>query len=108
LGFRIGFILRTRIFEFCCLYQIIDTVNTGFYLKGITMNVELMNEFYLLQASRSNQKYIDLMDDHIYQPIRKANTEVNSWVGKRGQMLMHLESRMNRSIRKLRKRYLKF
>ena len=72
------------------------------------MDIELMNEFYLLQASRSNQKYIELMDDHIYQPIRKANTEVNSWVGKRGQMLMHLESRMNRSLRRLRKRYLKF
>lgn len=72
------------------------------------MDIELMNEFYLLQASRSNQKYNELMDDHIYEPIRKANTEVNSWVGKRGQMLMHLESRMNRSIRRLRNRYLKF
>jgi hypothetical protein len=72
------------------------------------MDTEMINEFYLMQASRSNQKYIELLDDHVYAPIVKANDNVTTWVSKRGQMLMHLEARMNRSIRRLRKKYLKF
>jgi hypothetical protein len=71
------------------------------------MDAQLINEFYLLQSSRSNQKYVELLNDHVYAPIVKAN-EVTTWVGKRGQMLMHLEARMNRSIRRLRKKYLTF
>jgi hypothetical protein len=72
------------------------------------MDAQLINEFYLLQSSRSNQKYVELLNDHVYAPIVKANDEVTTWVGKRGQMLMHLEARMNRSIRRLRKKYLTF
>jgi macrodomain Ter protein organizer (MatP/YcbG family) len=72
------------------------------------MDIEMMNEFYLLQTSRSNQKYIDLLDDHVYAPIVKANVNVTTWVSKRGHMLMHLEARMNKSIRRLRKKYLTF
>jgi hypothetical protein len=72
------------------------------------MNTELINEFSLLQSSRSNMKYLDLVDDHVYTPIVKANTEMNSWVSKRGIMLMHLEARMNKSIKRLRAKYLRF
>jgi hypothetical protein len=72
------------------------------------MDSKLINEFYLLQSSRSNQKYNDLLDDHVYTPIAKANDEVTTWVSKRGQMLMHMEARMNKSIRRLRKKYLSF
>jgi hypothetical protein len=72
------------------------------------MDSEMINEFYLLQHSRSNQKYNELLDDHVYTPIAKVNDEVNTWVSKRGQMLMHMEARMNKSIRRLRKKYLSF
>jgi hypothetical protein len=72
------------------------------------MNTEMINEFYLLQTSRSNQKYVELLDDHVYAPIAKANDDVTTWVSKRGQMLMHLEARMNRKIKRLRKKYLTF
>jgi hypothetical protein len=77
-------------------------------LINIYMDTEMINEFYLLQESRSNLKYVELLDDHVYAPIVKANVEVTTWVSKRGQMLMHLEARMNRSIRRLRKKYLTF
>lgn len=73
-----------------------------------TINTDLINEFYLLQTSRSNEKYIELMDDHLYSPIQKANTYMSAWVSKRGDMLMHMESRMHRSFRRLKRRYLKF
>jgi hypothetical protein len=72
------------------------------------MDIELINEFNLLQISRSNQKYVELLDDHVYGPIVKANDGLTNWVSKRGHMLMHLEARMNRSIRHLRKKYLTF
>jgi hypothetical protein len=72
------------------------------------INTDLMNEFYLLQTSRSNEKYLELLDDHVYSPINKANTSMSAWVSKRGDMLMHLESRVNRSLKRLKKRYLKF
>jgi hypothetical protein len=78
------------------------------HLKTFNMDSKLINEFYLLQSSRSNQKYNDLLDDHVYTPIAKANDEVTTWVSKRGQMLMHMEARMNKSIRRLRKKYLSF
>jgi hypothetical protein len=72
------------------------------------MDSEMINEFYLLQRSRSNQKYTELLDDHVYTPIAKVNNEMTTWVGKRGQMLMHLEARMNKKIRRLRRKYLSF
>jgi len=71
-------------------------------------NTDLMNEFYLLQASRSNEKYLEIVNDHLYSPIRNANTYMSAWVSKRGAMLMHMESRVNRSLRRLKRRYLKF
>ncbi len=73
-----------------------------------TINTDLMNEFYLLQASRSNEKYLELLDDHVYTPIKNANTYMSALVSKRGDMLINLESRVNRSLRRLKKRYLKF
>jgi hypothetical protein len=73
-----------------------------------TINPDLMNEFYLLQASRSNEKYLELLDDHLYSPIQKANTYMSALVSKRGDMLMQMESRVNRTLRRLKKRYLKF
>ena len=73
-----------------------------------TISTDLMNEFYLLQASRSNEKYLELLDDHVYAPIKKANTYMSALVSKRGAMLMHMESRVNRTLRRLKKRYFKF
>ena len=73
-----------------------------------TINTDLVNEFYLLQASRSNEKYLELLDDHVYTPIKKANTYMSALVSKRGDMLINLESRVNRTLRRLKKRYLKF
>lgn len=73
-----------------------------------TINTDLINEFYLLQASRSNEKYLELLDDHLYTPIQKANTYVSALVTKRGDMLMHMDARVNRTLRRFKKRYLKF
>jgi hypothetical protein len=73
-----------------------------------TINTDLMNEFYLLQASRSNEKYLELLDDHVYSPIQRANTYVSALVRKRGDMLMHMDARVNRTLRRFKKRYLKF
>lgn len=73
-----------------------------------TINPDLMNEFYLLQASRSNEKYLELLDDHLYSPIKKANTYMSALVSKRGDMLIQMESRVNRTLRRFKKRYLKF
>ncbi len=73
-----------------------------------TINTDLINEFYLLQTSRSNEKFPELMDDRLYAPLQKANTYMSAWVSKRGDMLMQMESRMQRSLRRLKKLYLKF
>ncbi len=72
------------------------------------MNTELIDEFSLLQSSRSNRKYLEVLDDRVYTPIVKANTDMSTWVSKRGIMLMQLEARMNRSIKRLRAKYLRF
>jgi hypothetical protein len=72
------------------------------------MNTELIDEFYLLQQSRSNEKYQDILDERVYSPIRHANKNVNTWVSKRGKMLMNLEAKVQLSMRKFKKKYLKF
>lgn len=72
------------------------------------MNTELLNEFYLLQQSRSNTKYLELLDDKVYMPVRKVNKKVSTWVNRRGLMLMNLENSVNRSVRRLRKKYFRF
>lgn len=71
-------------------------------------NTDLMNEFYLLQASRSNEKYLENEDDHLYTPINDVNTYMSAWVTQRSTMLMRLERRLNISIRRMKSRYLKF
>ena len=71
------------------------------------MNAELINEFYLLQQSRSNAKYLDVLDDEICQPFQVANKKVTSWMHKRGKMLMTLEKTANLRMARFRKKYLK-
>lgn len=71
------------------------------------MKAELLNEFYLLQESRSNAKYLDLLDEKVYEPVSRVNKRVHTWVETRGLMLMNLESIVNRSFRRLRRRYFK-
>jgi hypothetical protein len=72
------------------------------------MNTELMNEFYLLQQSRSNAKYLDILDEKICSPIQEANDKVTSWMYKRGKMLMKLEKKAQMRMGKIRKKFLKY
>jgi len=72
------------------------------------MNTELMNEFYLLQQSRSNTKYLDILEEKICSPIQEANHKVTSWMHKRGTMLMMLEKKAQRRLTKIRKKLLKY
>jgi hypothetical protein len=72
------------------------------------MNTELMNEFYLLQQSRSNEKYLDILEERICSPIQEANNKVTSWMYKRGTMLMKLEKKAHMRMGKIRKKFLKY
>jgi len=72
------------------------------------MKAELLNEFNLLQQSRSNAKYLDVLDERVYMPVRKVNHRVFNWVHSRGLMLMKLESTMNRQVRRFKKKYFRF
>jgi hypothetical protein len=72
------------------------------------MNTELLNEFYLLQQSRSNAKYLEVLDEKVYMPVRKVNKKVSTWMNRRGLMLMNLENTVNRSVKRLRKKYFRF
>ncbi len=72
------------------------------------MNAELLNEFYLLQESRSNVKYLEVLDEKVYMPVRNVNKKVSTWMNRRGLMLMNLENKVNRSVRKLRRKYFRF
>ncbi|MGY0040533.1 hypothetical protein [Pedobacter sp. NJ-S-72] len=72
------------------------------------MKTELLNEFFLLQQSRSNAKYLDILEERIYSPIQKANNKVTSWMTKRGMMLMKLEKNAQLRMNKIRKKFLKY
>ena len=72
------------------------------------MKAELLNEFFLMQESRSNAKYLDVLDEKVYMPVRNMNNNVSTWMNRRGLMLMNLENAVNRSVRKLRKKYFRF
>jgi hypothetical protein len=72
------------------------------------MKAELLNEFYLLQQSRSNAKYLDLLDEKVYLPVRKVNHSVINWMNRRGLMLMKLDYTMNRQVRRFKKKYFRF
>jgi hypothetical protein len=72
------------------------------------MKTELLNEFYLLQQSRSNAKYLEVLDEKVYMPVRKVNKKVSTWMNRRGLMLMNLENTVNRSVKRLRKKYFRF
>lgn len=71
------------------------------------MNTELMNELYLMQQSRSNAKYLDMLEEKIYSPIQEANDKVTSWMSKRGKMLMKLEYRAQIRLNKIKRKFLK-
>jgi len=58
------------------------------------MDAELIQEFYLLQQSRSNAKYQEMLSEKVYLPIIDANNNVTSWMSKRGKMLMNLETKV--------------
>jgi len=70
------------------------------------MKTELINEFYLLQQSRSNAKYLDILEEKICSPLQNANHQVTSWMSKRGKMLMKLEARAQIRMNKIRKKFL--
>lgn len=70
------------------------------------MNTDLLNEFYLLQQSRSNAKYLEILEERICSPIQEANHKVSSWMYKRGAMLMKLEKKAQIRMTKLRKKLL--
>lgn len=70
------------------------------------MNTELLNEFYLLQQSRSNAKYLEILEEKVCSPLQKANNKVTSWMSKRGKMLMKLEYRAQIRLGKIRKKFL--
>lgn len=70
------------------------------------MNTDLLNEFYLLQQSRSNAKYLEILEERICSPIQEANHKVTSWMYKRGAMLMKLEKKAQIRMTKLRKKLL--
>jgi hypothetical protein len=72
------------------------------------MKAELLNEFYLLQQSRSNAKYLDVLDEKVYEPVKRVNHRVVNWMNRRGMMLMNLEYVMHRSVRRLKKKYFRF
>jgi hypothetical protein len=72
------------------------------------MDTKLLNEFNLLQHSRSNVKYFEVLEEKVYMPVRKVNKNVFTWMNQRGLMLMNLENTVNRSVRRLRKRYFHF
>lgn len=72
------------------------------------MKRELINEFYLLQQSRTNSPYQEILDEQVYLPIKKANHKMTTWLYRRGKMLMDLDVKLNSSMKHLRKRYLKF
>lgn len=72
------------------------------------MKSELLNEFYLLQQSRAPYDYREMLDEQVYRPIKTANVKMNSWISRRGSMLMNLDVKLNSSMKHLRKKYLKF
>jgi hypothetical protein len=72
------------------------------------MDTELINEFNLLQHSRSNVEYFEVLEEKVYMPVRKVNKNVFTWINQRGLMLMNLENSVNRSVRRLRRRYFHF
>ncbi len=72
------------------------------------MKTELLNEFYLMQQSRSNTKYLDILDEKVYVPVKQANSRMVNWMSDRGIMLMKLDHLMNRHFRRFKKKYLKF
>lgn len=72
------------------------------------MKTELINEFNILQRSRANEKCHELLEEQVYTPIKKANQGVSAWITKRGQMLMHLETKVNVTMRILKKKFFKF
>jgi len=72
------------------------------------MDAELIQEFYLLQQSRSNAKYQEMLSEKVYLPIIDANNNVTSWMSKRGKMLMNLETKVEVSMKTLKRKFLKF
>lgn len=66
-----------------------------------------MNELYIMQQSRSNAKYLDILEEKIYSPIQKANNKVTSWMYKRGEMLMKLEYKAQIRLNKIKRKFLK-
>ncbi|MET3112655.1 hypothetical protein AAKU52_000366 [Pedobacter sp. CG_S7] len=75
------------------------------------MKAELLNEFYLLQQSRSNETIMSKYSHTAMNIARDSfitNPHVASWVSRRGLMLMNLESIMNRQVRKFKKKYFRF
>lgn len=97
--------------QYCLLFVVHEAlfyrINLILIKKTAVMNTALMNEFYLLQQSRSNARYLDILEEKICSPIQQANHLVTSWMGKRGKMLMKLETRAQLRMNKIRRKFLK-
>lgn len=72
------------------------------------MKAELIREFYLLQTSMAGEKYKELLKEQVYEPLKTANEEVSTWITERGHMLMKMESKVNKTMRLLKRKFLKF
>lgn len=72
------------------------------------MNSDLINEFNLMQQSRVANKYEQAVAENIYEPVKEVNSRMATWVSERGRMLLAMEIRFNRSVKHLRRKYLKF
>ncbi|WP_131535767.1 hypothetical protein [Pedobacter nototheniae] len=71
------------------------------------MNIELIQEFQLLQQSRAN-KFAGELTDRILSSVDAVNEKVTYSIAQRGKMLMLLDKRLNfTALRKLRNRFFK-
>jgi hypothetical protein len=71
------------------------------------MDTQLSNEMMLLQQSRSNQKYQDILNDlpnkfnqSLAKPMNKFNKTISRLVKNRGRMLFILDKQMSKIFRK--------
>jgi hypothetical protein len=71
------------------------------------MKAEMINEFNLLQRSMAGEKYTELLKEQFYQ-LKDANEGVSTWITERGRMLMKMESTVSKTMRILKRKFLKF
>ncbi|MCZ4245695.1 hypothetical protein [Pedobacter punctiformis] len=71
------------------------------------MNIELIQEFQLLQQSRAN-KFAGELTDRILSSVDAVNEKVTYSIAQRGKMLMLLDKRLNFAVlKRLKNRFFK-